>query len=709
MKKKKKNKSTKKLFLKKDLRRAVLGFFREFPNKNLNYKQIYKLLGSNTPKTLIIKLLKKLNKNNKILEVKPGKYKLLENLLKISGIVKSVSSRGLIVIADDDKEVFVGLNYSRFAYIGDKVLLLVFPQKKGRKKGEVLKVLERIKTTFVGTLQYNEKNYSFLILDNKKIPFDVFIPKIKSVKNYKGKKLLVEVTDWSESNKNPVGKIISIIGDLKNHETEIHSILYDYDLPVAFSKNILLESEKIPLTISKNLINNRKDFRDIDSFTIDPEDAKDFDDALSVQKLKSGDFEIGVHIADISCFVEKDSVIDIEAKKRGASVYLVDRVISMLPEILSNEICSLKPNVDRLCFSIVFTMNKYAKVIDFWIGESILHSNKRFTYSEAQKIIDKGEGVFCDQLKTLDRFSKILRKNRQDCGSLIFEKPEIKFVLNEKNEPIDICFNPILNTNHLVEEFMLLANKTVAGLFEKKKNKPFSPFIYRAHDSPNDEKLVVLSRLVEGFGYKLDLSYKKNITESLNKLSSQIKGRKEENMIETLIVRSMAKANYTTNNIGHYGLGFNFYSHFTSPIRRYPDLIAHRLLKQYLNNIFDVNQNDLESVCKHCSEMERRASLAERDSTKYIQAKYMKANIGKIYDGIISGVTNWGLYVELIKNKCEGLVKVKSLSGGFFVFDEKTFTLTNKETKMKYQLGQKVTVTVMGVDLEQKQIDFTLA
>tara|TARA_B110000196_G_scaffold38662_1_gene29197 strand:- start:3238 stop:5373 length:2136 start_codon:yes stop_codon:yes gene_type:complete len=710
MKKRKRGRLSKNAYSKKELIDVVLSFFRESPHTNFNYKQIYKLLGSKNPeiKTLIVGVLLGLYKNGSVLEIKPGKYKLSEHSHKKTGIIKTVSFRGLLVETEDKEEVFVSLDYSRFAFIGDTVSVLVFPQKKGRKKGEVLKVLERKKSSFVGVLQKDSK-FAFLVPDNKKIPFDIFIPKQELKSDYGGKKLLVEVTDWSENRKNPVGKIISVIGEVNNHNAEIHSILYEYDLSPVFPEIVTEAAKKTSLTISGKEINSRKDLRGVDTFTIDPDDAKDFDDALSVRKLESGNWEIGVHIADVSHFVKKGSVLDLEAEQRASSVYLVDRVVPMLPEVISNEICSLKPNEDRLCFSVLFTLDEKANLLDYWVGKSVIHSDKRFTYADAQEIIDEKRGLFSKQLLLLDHLSKILRKNRFKLGALDFESSETKFVLNEKDVPIEVYFKPVLDTNHMIEEFMLLANKTIATLVGKPKNKSRSrPFVYRIHDVPVSEKISSLGRLVKKLGHNLDSSSKTNLVYSLNKLHKHIKGSKEQDMLEKLIIRSMAKAIYSTNNIGHYGLGFDYYTHFTSPIRRYPDLIVHRLLEQYLDGKSPVSAENLEAVCKYCSEMEKRAAMAERESIKYMQVKYMQSNVGKTFSGIISGVTDWGLYVELSENKCEGLVKIKSLKEDYFIHEEGKFALIGAETKVQYQLGQNVRIKVMAADLDKRQLSFII-
>tara|TARA_B100001964_G_scaffold204777_1_gene234753 strand:+ start:1430 stop:3565 length:2136 start_codon:yes stop_codon:yes gene_type:complete len=708
MKKQKKGFFSNEPFSKKELLDLVLSVFRENSNKNYNYKQVYKLIGVKNPelKSVMIGILVELSKIGSIIEVRPGKYKLFEAVEKKLGVVKSVSLRGVLAITDGGEEVFVNLDYSLFSIIGDRVVVLVYPQKKGRKKGEVLRVLERKKSSFVGVLQ-KDSSFAFLIPDNKKVPFDIFIPKHEVKKTYFNKKLLVEVVDWSEENNNPVGRIVSVIGPTNNHTAEIHSILYDYDLSPDFDSLVLAASKKIPQNISKIERKKRKDLRNVDTFTIDPDDAKDFDDALSVRKLSDGKWEVGVHIADVSHFVRPGSVLSLEAEKRATSVYLVDRVVPMLPEVISNHICSLKPNEDRLCFSVLFIINEKGLIVDYWIGKTIIHSNNRFTYAQAQEILNCKKGLFSKELLFLNSIAKVLRNKREKKGALTFETSEVKFVLDKNGFPISVYSKSILETNQLIEEFMLLANKTIASFIgNPKKEGNKHSFVYRVHDAPNSDKIASLGCLVKSLGYKINSSSNNSLITSLNTLSSNIKGKSEENMIEKLIIRSMAKAVYSTNNIGHFGLGFDYYTHFTSPIRRYPDLIVHRLLEKHLVDENPVGFECLEEICKHCSEMEKNAAMAERDSIKYMQVKYMKPNLGKTFTGIISGVTEWGLYVELNKTGCEGLVKAKSIKGDFFVYNKEKFALIGMKTKVQYQLGQKVKIKVKSADLDKRQLNF---
>ena len=709
MKKRKNTTFKSKKYTKGELSDLILSIFRSNPVKNYNYKQLYRISGIQNPavKSTIIGVLISLENTGSIKEVKRGKYKLVEKTLTTSATVISLNQKGLFLKTEDFQEVFVDFEYSQFAFIGDRVTVLIFPKKRGRKKGEVLSVTKRIKDTFVGVLQSSSR-YSFFIPDNRKVPFDIYIPNKFVKKDFLEKKLLVKVVDWSENQKNPTGKILSVIGDIKEHNTEINSILYEYDLAPAFSKKVIAASKSVPSNISKDDIKNRLDLRGVDTFTIDPDDAKDFDDALSVRCVGEKLWEIGVHIADVSHFVKEGGVLDSEARKRSCSVYLVDRVIPMLPEIISNEICSLKPNEDRLCYSVLFVMDENANLTSVDFKKTIIHSNKRFTYSTAQDSIDKKSGVYHKQLLILDKIAKKLRAIRVSSGALSFENSEVKFVLDKENNPISVFKKPVLSTNHLIEEFMLLANKSVASFVASHNKNNASSFIYRVHDEPVSDRIDSLSSLVKTFGYTINLSSKKDLVSSLSSLQKKIQGKKEQFLLEKLIVRSMSKAIYSTKNIGHYGLGFSFYSHFTSPIRRYPDLIIHRLLEHYLNNSRSRKETDLEEICKHSSEMEKRATMAERDSVKYMHVKYLKPCIGKCFDGVISGVTSWGLYVELKESRCEGLVKINSLKGDYFVFDEESFALKGHKTNIMYQLGQSVRVKVKAVAFENRQLDFVI-
>jgi ribonuclease R len=639
-------------------------------------------------------------------EEQRGSYRLLEKTTTLITTIKNTNSRGSYANIDEENEVFIPKEYTQFALAGDEVEVLLFPKRKNKQEGEIINIIKRKKEEFVGVIDNSSSNY-FLITDDRKISFDIFIPPKTIKKEYLNKKVVVKVEGWDSRYKNPIGKVIKVIGEIDDHNTEINSILYDYGFSPKFPDKVEEVANKITEEISKEDFVERLDIRKTTTFTIDPKDAKDFDDAISVKKLKNGNWEVGVHIADVSHYVEKGGVIDKEAVKRATSVYLVDRVIPMLPEVLSNNICSLKPNVDRLAYSILFEMDESANMIDYRIKKTVIHSDVRFTYQSAQDVIDKKGGKLVTELLLLDKLSKILREKRQQNGSINFESTEVKFILDKNNNPIDVYFKESLSTNHLIEEFMLLANKTVAKHIGF-PTKDAKTFVYRIHDKPDNERISTLNNIVKKFGHSINNDNADKLSQSINKLLKNVKGKGEQQMVETLTIRSMAKAIYTTDNIGHFGLAFKHYSHFTSPIRRYPDLIVHRLLEQYTNGGNSVDKDAIEKICNHCSEMEKISSRAERDSIKYMQVKFLKNKIGFIYDGVISGVTEWGLYVEITKNKCEGLVKVSSIKNDHYVFDEKKYALIGYRTKSSYQLGQKVKIKIQRADLERKQMDFIL-
>jgi len=709
MKKKKKNKKSRKGdFSNSKLFDLIVLVFRENPNKKFNYKQVSKILKVKEMgvKIQIIDVMKEMVASGTLTEEHRGSFRLLEKTSTLITSIKNTNNRGAYANIDEENEVFIPKEYSQFALAGDEVEVLLFQKRKNKQEGEIIKVLKRRKEEFVGIIDHASSNY-FLITDDKKISFDVFLPPNTIKKEYLNKKVVVKVEGWNDKYKNPIGKVIQVIGEIDDHNTEINSILYDYGFAPEFPKKIEKEANKISETISKEEISKRLDVRKTTTFTIDPKDAKDFDDALSVKKLKNGNWEIGVHIADVSHYVVKGGIIDKEAIERATSVYLVDRVIPMLPEILSNNICSLKPNVDRLAYSVLFEMDEKANLVDYQIAKTVIHSDVRFTYQTAQDVIDNKKGQLATELLLLDKLSKVLRKKRQQNGSINFESTEVKFILDKDNNPIDVYFKESLSTNHLIEEFMLLANKTVAKHigFPKKEAKTF---VYRIHDIPDVDRITTLNNIVKKFGHSIDNTSTPKLSSSLNNLLKNVKGKNEQQMVETLTIRSMAKAFYTTDNIGHYGLAFDYYSHFTSPIRRYPDLIVHRLLEQYINGGNSVDKEITEKTCKHCSEMEKVASRAERDSIKYMQVKFLQNKIGDTYDGVISGVTEWGLYIEITKNKCEGLVKVSSIKDDHYIYDEKKYALIGYRTKASYQLGQKVKIKIQRADLERKQMDFIL-
>ena len=594
---------------------------------------------------------------------------------------------------------------------GDKVKVQLFAKRKGAEpEGEVVEILESKERTFVGKLQV-AKGFAFLITENKTLANDIFIPKDKLKGGKNGDKAIVRIVEWPDEAKNPLGEVIDILGIAGQNTAEMHAILAEFGLPYKYPSSVEKAADKIPEAISPEEIENREDFRGITTFTIDPKDAKDFDDALSARRLDNGNWEVGVHIADVTHYVKTDGVIDKEAQSRATSVYLVDRTIPMLPERLCNQICSLRPDEEKLCFSAVFELNSDAVVQNSRICRTIIKSDRRFTYEEAQEVIETGEGDYKEEILALNDLAKKLRERRFKSGAINFDRYEVKFEIDEQGKPVRVYFKVSKDANKLIEEFMLLANRTVAEFVGRPpKGKTKKTFVYRIHELPDPDKMENFASFIRRFGYKLKTDgTKTDVSKGINSLLDNVQGKPEENLIETVAIRAMQKARYSTENIGHYGLAFEYYTHFTSPIRRYPDMMVHRLLERYLAGGRSVIQKKYEDLCDHCSNMEQVAANAERASIKYKQVEFMQDKLGMVFDGVISGVTEWGLYVELNENKCEGLVPIRDLDDDYYEFDEKNYCLLGRRKKRQYRLGDHITIKVAQANLERKQLDFQLA
>lgn len=692
------------------MRKAMCELMERHPGRSYNYKQMAKSLNIHRmdTKRLIFELLKELADAGVLTEESTGRFKCKKIGSYITGVVELTAKGSAYIISDESEEdIYVAFNNLKHALNGDKVKVLVYARRKNsRTEGEVVEIVEKKKATFVGTVQLSE-NYAFLLPGGKQMPYDVFIPlhQLNGAKN--GEKVIVKITDWPEKQKNPVGQVIEVLGAPGNNDTEMNAIMAEYELPVKFPANVLKAAEKIGMAVPEKEIARRRDFREVVTFTIDPKDAKDFDDALSVRRLKDGLWEVGVHIADVSYYVVPDTVLDKEAYARATSVYLVDRTIPMLPEKLSNGVCSLRPDEEKLCFSAVFKLNEEAQVLEEWFGRTVIRSNRRFTYEEAQEIIEGAEGDYKEEILTLNRLAQKLREARFKSGAIDFDRVEVKFNLDEKGKPLGVYFKQSKEANKLIEEFMLLANRKVAEKIGRVKDKA-KTFVYRIHDKPLDDKLAEFNRFVAKFGYGLKLTSRKALTSSMNKLMQEVKSRPEQNLIETLAVRTMAKAVYSTVNVGHYGLAFDYYTHFTSPIRRYPDVMVHRLLQRYLDDGRSVNKDKYEEMCQHSSDMEQLAANAERASIKYKQVEFMSDKVGQEFIGTISGVTQWGFYVELEDSKCEGLVSITELEDDYYEFDEKNYCIVGRHHHKIYQLGDKVTVKVAKANLVARQLDYEL-
>ncbi|MBO4942904.1 MAG: ribonuclease R [Muribaculaceae bacterium] len=683
------------------------------PTGTFNYRQVAAALGINSPaeQKHVAMYLADLAFDGLLIETAPGKYRLPQRSTKASGtFVRRSNGKNSVIIDETNDEIFVAERNSMHALNGDKVEVTIAARIKGAEpEAEVIDITERKDQTFIGTLKV-DKHFAYLLTDSKFLATDIYIPKTRLRGGKTGDKAVVRITDWPDDAKNPQGEVIDVLGIAGENDTEINAIMAEFGLPYRYPESVEKAADKIEPGITDEVIAQREDLRGVTTFTIDPRDAKDFDDALSIRRLPNGNYEVGVHIADVTHYVHPDTIIDREAKDRATSIYLVDRVVPMLPEHLCNGICSLRPDEDKLTFSVLFDMTPEGKVLGHRICRSVIRSDRRFTYEEAQERIETGKGDFADEILTLDKMAKALRKSRFDSGSVEFDRVEVRFDIDEKGHPTAVFFKESKDANKLIEEFMLLANKVVATTIGvAPKGKKSKAFVYRVHDTPDPDKLSNLADLARVFGYKLRTKgAAKDINRSLNKMLADIKGKGEENLLATLAIRSMAKAIYTTTNIGHYGLGFGYYTHFTSPIRRYPDMMVHRLLARYLAGGRSVNLQKLEDECKHSSDMEQLAANAERASIKYKQVEYMADRLGEVYTGVISGVTEWGLYVELDENKCEGLVPIRDLADDYYDFDDRNYCLVGRAHNHRYRLGDHITVQIARADIQKKQLDLAL-
>lgn len=710
---KKKEKKAGKRMKKSEMSERLISLFHTKPNETFSLKQLSSSLNLTTHplKMLCADIITEMIEDDFLQEVEKGHYKLNDHGLIMTGVFQRKSNGKNSFIPDDGGEtIFIAERNSAHAMNNDKVKIALFAKRKNRNpEGEVIEILERANDTFVGTLKV-EKFYAFLLTENRTLANDIFIPKDKLKGGKNGDKAVVKIVEWPEEAKNPIGQVIDILGKAGENTTEMHAILAEFGLPYVYPKNVETAAEKIPAEISEADYAEREDFRNVTTFTIDPKDAKDFDDALSIRLIKPGLWEVGVHIADVTHYVKEGGVIDKEAEKRATSVYLVDRTIPMLPERLCNFICSLRPDEEKLAFSVIFNMNEKGEVKDSRIVHTIIKSDRRFTYEEAQKVIETGEGDYKEEILELNKLAQILRKQRLVAGAIDFDRVEVKFEIDETGKPLSVYFKESKEANKLIEEFMLLANRTVAEKIGKvPKNKKAKVFPYRIHDLPDPDKLENLNWFINRFGYKIRTSGSKTeISKSINRLLDDIKNKKEQNLVETVSLRAMQKARYSTHNIGHYGLAFDYYTHFTSPIRRFPDMMVHRLLTRYLAGGRTVQEAKYEELCDHSSEMEQIAANAERASVKYKQVEFMGERLGMEFDGVISGVTEWGLYVELNENKCEGMIPMRDLGDDYYDFDEKNYCLTGRRHHKNFSLGDPVTIKVARANLEKKQLDFAL-
>lgn len=697
---------------KKTIVDGIIRFLQEHPKQSFNYKQIAFGIGldNKSHRNNLLNALDDLAAAEEIMEVDLGKYKAIGNRgVENEGyFVRRSNGKNAVVI--DDEQIMVAERNSMHALNGDKVRVMVSAARKGQgPEAKVIEILEAKEQQFVGTLKI-DRNYAALVTDSKFLAADIILDRKKLRGGKNGDKAVAHITQWRDDEMNPRGEILDILGVKGENNAEMHAILAEFGLPYKYPENVEKAANRINAGITPEEVAKREDFRGVTTFTIDPRDAKDFDDALSIRQLANGNWEVGVHIADVTHYVHPGSVIDKEAQKRATSVYLVDRTIPMLPERLSNGICSLRPDEEKLTFSAIFEMDIKGNVQNSRIGRTVIKSDRRFTYEEAQEIIETGQGDYARELDVLNKMAQELRRRRYQQGALEFDRAEVRFEIDEKGKPVSVYFKESKEANKLIEEFMLLANLTVAESVGKvAKNKKAKSFVYRVHDNPDPEKISNLGLIAQRFGHKISTDGSaREVNKSVNRLLRDIKGKGEENMLSILAIRSMAKAVYTTDNIGHYGLAMPYYTHFTSPIRRYPDMMVHRLLAKYAEGGRSADKLKLEDECKHDSDMEQLASNAERASIRYKQVEFMAERLGEIYDGVITGVTEWGFYVELEESMCEGLVPIRDLADDYYDLDEKNYCLTGRRHGTRYTLGDRVKVQVARADLDRKQLDFAL-
>lgn len=698
---------------KADITNATINFFNQNAEASFDYKQIAEKLNLRKPaeKQLLTNILDHLLEDAFVIETSRGKYKSNTRGTYLEGVFERRSNgKNFFVPEDDSTKIFVAERNSAHAMNGDRVRVQMLAKRKGRDaEGEVVEILERKQTRFVGVLDV-QKEFAFLVMDSKILANDIFIPREKLKGGKDGEKAIVEIVEWPKKAKNPIGRVIDILGEPGDNNVEMNAILAEFGLPYKYPEKVEEAANRIPEEITPEEIARREDFRNTLTFTIDPRDAKDFDDALSIKKLKDGRWEVGVHIADVTHYVQEGDIIDKEGESRATSIYLVDRTVPMLPEHLSNGLCSLRPNEDKLCYAAIFEMDDEANVKKHRIVRTVINSDRRFTYEEAQDIIETGEGDYKDEMLKLNDLAKKLRAKRFENGAIAFDRHEVRFEIDEHGKPLSVYFKYAKDSNKLIEEFMLLANRTVAEYIgDVPANRTPKTFVYRIHDLPNDEKMERMAEFIRRFGYKIKADGSKTaVSKSINQLLDEVSGKPEENLISTIAIRAMAKAIYSTVNIGHYGLAFEYYTHFTSPIRRYPDMMVHRLLTRYIGGGRSVSKQLFEDKCEHCSEMEQLAANAERASIKYKQVEYMSDKLGQIFEAVISGITEWGLYAEINENKCEGLIPIRDLDDDFYEFDEKNYCLRGRRNKRTYSLGDAIQIKVARANLERKQLDFAM-